>query len=109
MGEKMTNSEKLTLSAHQEMFGQDLISLILIITVLLVHVTRPAGGLPGVNMGDAAASLSSVPFLKRCTFCCLDNSIYMCASGKIDPMCQVPPIQLCGVACLLFTISASFS
>lgn len=60
----MTSSEKFTLSAHQEILGQDLISLILVIRVLLVHITQLAAGLRGVNMGDAAANLSSVPFLK---------------------------------------------
>ena len=64
----------------------------LLIRVLLVHVSRLAAGLHGVNVGDAAASLTLVPFLKSRTFYFHGTTtFYISASGKIDPTCHVPP------------------
>lgn len=80
----------MTNSAHWEILG--LLSLVLAIRALLVHVTQLSSGATWCQHGwcssqPLSGSISEVMYF----LLSWDNSVYICAGGKIDPMCQVPP------------------
>lgn len=72
----------------------------LLTRALLACVSQLAVRLHGVSAGDAAASLTLDPFLKWYTFYFrATTTFYMCASGKIDPTCHVPPSSSAVLRC----------